>query len=245
MHERRVKATLRKVFGATSPGTAGGRRDRLEAMLLDAYRDRYPHHRRWLMLLNPWNRVARFALAGLAVALLGVGACSTSTTTEVGMGQKVSINLAAKAAVDLSSLQSQLNEFLHTVPGVEGVNLNVRRMDDDTQVDLMVWGQDLDASALESGLRGQVPALAGATIAVSPLTGSVRESLLSHLGHEYLGVELDVKGQTADEIRAQILQQLAAQGVDGDAQVQVEDLPDGRRQVKVEVRKEACEEPAK
>lgn len=245
MHERRVKAALRRVFGVSTPRTAGGHRDRLETALLDAYRDRYPHHRRWLMLLNPWNRVARFAMAGLAVALLGVGACSTSTTTEVEMGQKVTIAMAAKADVDLQTLQTQLNEFFHAQPGLEGVNLNVQVRDGQTTLDVMVWGQDLDGAALAAGLREQVPALAGATVSVTPLTGEVRENLLSHLGHEYLGVELEVKGQTADEIRAQILQQLAARGIDGDAQVQVEDLPDGRRQVKVEVRKEVGDEPAK
>lgn len=245
MHERRVKAALRRVLGAQAPRPAGGHRDRLETQLLDAYRDRYPHHRRWLMLLNPWNRAARFALAGLAVALLGVGACTTSTTTEVEMGQKVTIAMAAKADVDLPTLQTQLNDFFHAQPGLEGVNLNVQMRDGQTTLDVMVWGQGLDGAALEAGLRDQVPALAGATVTVTPLTGTVRENLLSHLGHEYLGVELEVKGQTADEIRAQILQQLAAQGIDGDAQVQVEDLPDGRRQVKVEVRKEVADEPAK
>lgn len=245
MHERRVKAALRRTLGAEAPRSAGSHRDRLETALLDAYRDRYPHHRRWLMLLNPWNRVARLALAGLAVALLGVGACTTSTTTEVEMGQKVTIALADKADVDLSTVHAQLNDFFGAQPGLEGVNLNVQVCNGQTTIDAMAWGQDLDGSALEAALRDQVPALAGATVTVTPLTGSVHENVLAHLGRECLGIELEVTGQTADEIRAQILQQLAARGIDGDAQVQVEDLPDGRRQVKVEVRQEVAGEPAK
>jgi len=112
-------------------------------------------------------------------------------------------------------------------------------MNGQTVFEIMAWGQGLDAAALEADLRKQVPGLAGTTVDVSPLNGSVRENILSHLGHEYLGLELEVSGETADEIRQQILAQMANAGVTGDAQVQVEDLPDGRRQIKVEVTKEA------
>ena len=246
MHDRRLKATIRKGYqAARAPQPAPGHRGRLEAEVLDAYRERYPRHRRMLMLLNPWNRAARLAMAGLAVALLGVGACSTSTTTEVEMGQKVTIGLSAKAEFDLQAVQTDLNRFFSAQPGVEGVNFNVRMINDQTTFDVMAWGQDLEASSLESALRAQVPALAGATVTVSPLTGSVRENVLSHFGHEYLGLDIEVSGQSADEIRAQILAQMAAEGIQGDAQVQVEDLPDGRRQIRVEVTKEAPAETAK
>lgn len=238
MHERRVKAALgreRQAAATQRPGP--GHRARLESSLLDTYRRRYPRHRRWLMLLNPWNRAARLALAGLAVALLGVGACSTSTTTEVEMGQKLTIGLADKSDVDITALGGELNRFFGAQPGVDGVSFNVQVIDGSTTLEIMAWGQDLDAAALEAALRKDVPALAGATVTTEPLSGSVRENLLSHLGHTVLGLE--VKGETADEIRVQILKQMAAQGLSGDAQVQVEDLPDGRRQVKVEVTKES------
>lgn len=237
MHERRVKAALERERAAAATQRPGpGHRAQLEASVLDTYRRRYPRHRRWLMLLNPWNRVARLAMAGLAVALLGVGACSTSTTTEVEMGQKLTIGLDTKANVDLSTLDGELNRFFSAQPGVDGVSFNVQMRDGRTTFEVMAWGQDLDAAALEAAMRKDVPALAGATVTVEPLAGSVRENLLSHLGHTMLGLE--VTGETADEIRAQILQQMAAQGLDGDAQVQVEDLPDGRRTIKVEVHKE-------
>ena len=238
MHERRVKAALkRERAAAATQRPAPGHRAQLEASLLDTYRRRYPRHRRWLMLLNPWNRAARLALAGLAVALVGVGACSTSTTTEVEMGKKVTISLASKANVDVAALDGELNSFFKAQPGVEGVSFNVQVIDGRTTFDVMAWGQDLDAAALEAALRKDVPALADATVTVEPLAGSVHENLLSHFGHSVLGLE--VKGETADEIRAQILQQMAAQGLSGDAQVQVENLPDGRRQIKVEVTKES------
>ena len=244
MHERRVKAALKRERDTTATQRPGPtHRAQLESSLLDTYRRRYPRHRRWLMLLNPWNRVARLAMVGLAVALLGVGACSTSTTTEVEMGQKLTITMGGlsgdKADADLQALEGELNRFFAAQPDVEGVTFNLRGMNGETAFDIMAWGQGLDAAALAADLRKQVPRLEGTTVDVSPLNGSVRENILSHLGHEYLGLELEVSGETADEIRAQILAQMAAQGLGGDAQVQVENLPDGRRTIKVEVTKEA------
>ena len=55
------------------------------------------------------------------------------------------------------------------------------------------------------------------------------------------GGRLEVDGATEDEIRAQILAQLAEQGVaEGDAQVQVIQ-EDGKTEIKVEVTKEVEE----
>jgi hypothetical protein len=241
MHERRLKAVLRQAIGAVeAPRPSIENRERLESTVLGAYRDRYPHHRRWLMLLNPWNRIARLAMVGLAVALLGVGACSTSTITEVEMGQKLTIGLSDKSEMDSSLMDGEIERFLAGQPGVQGASINMKMIDGRSTLEIMVWGQDLDASVLEAALRKQLPALAEASVAVEPLTGNVRESLLAHCGHQYLGIE--VKGETADEIRQQILAQLAAQGLDGDAQVQVENTPDGRKKVRVEIRQE-CPTP--
>ena len=239
MHERRLKAALRRTLtaaAATQP--ASGHRDRLEATLRGVYRERYPLPRRWLMLLNPWNRAARLAMAGLAVALLGVGACSTSTTTEVEMGQKLTIGLNAKADFDLQAVEADLNRFFEGQPGVEGVTFNLRGIDGQTVYEVMAWGRDLDAAGLEADLRQQVPGLAGASVDVEPLSGSVRENLLSHFGHRYLGLEVEIDGQTAEEIREQILAQMAAAGMAGDAQVHVETTDDGRRTITVDVKGE-------
>ena len=63
MHDRRMKATIRRgLEAAERPRPAPGHRGRLEADLLEAYRERFPRHRRFLMLLNPWNRAARLRL---------------------------------------------------------------------------------------------------------------------------------------------------------------------------------------
>lgn len=239
MHDRRLKATIRRGYEAATPRPAPGHRGRLEAEVLEAYRERYPRHRRLLMMLNPWNRAARLAMAGLAVALLGLGACSTSTTTEVEMGQKLTITMdgpaGGKADDGLKALEGELDRFFAAQPAVEGVSFNLRSMDDRTVFEVMAWGQGLDGEKLEADLRAQVPGLAGTTVDVSPLSGSVRENLLSHFGHEYLGLEMEVTGETAEEIRAQILAQMSAAGVTGDAKVHVEESADGRRVITVDV----------
>lgn len=243
MHDRRMKAALRRAVTAGQvPRPDAGHRDRLEAELLGAYRDRYPHHRRYLMLLNPWNRAARLAMAGLAVALLGVGACTTSTTTEVEMGQKLTITMngpaGEKADDSLRQLEADLERFFAGRPEVEGLNFNFRGTDAGTVFEVMAWGHDVDAASLEAGLRAQVPGLSAATVAIEPLSGSVRENLLEHFGHKVLGLEMELSGETADEIRAQIMAQMAAAGIEGDAQVQVEETPDGRKTITVEVKGE-------
>lgn len=243
MRERQVKAAIRRAMTAGQvPRPADGHRERLQAELLDAYRDRRPRNRRYLMLLNPWNRAARLALAGLAVALLGVGACTTSTTTEVEMGQKLTITMAGPAGDKADDgqrlLEGELDRFFAARPGVEGVNFNLRGFDDRTVFEVMAWGRDLDASTLEADLRAQVPGLGAATVDVQPLSGTVEENLLEHFGHEVLGLEMEISGETADEIRAQIMAQMAAAGIDGDAQVHVEETADGRKVITVDVKGE-------
>jgi len=247
MRDRRVKATIRRaVTAGQAPRPSAGHRGRLETGLLEAYRDRYPRHRRYLMLLNPWNRAARLALAGLAAALLGVGACTTSTTTEVEMGQKLTITMAGQpgdktgvmADDSLRQLESELNRFFAARPEIEGVNFNLRGFDDRTVFEVMAWGRDVDAASLEADLRAQVAGLSAATVDIQPLSGSVRENLLEHFGHEVLGLEMQLNGETADEIRAQIMAQMAAAGIDGEAQVQVEETTDGRKIITVDVKGE-------
>lgn len=243
MHDRRVKAAIRRAMTAgNDPRPAAGHREQLEDRLLGAYRDRYPRHRRYLMLLNPWNRAARLAMAGLAVALLGLGACTTSTTTEVEMGQRLTITMAGlagdKADDSLRQLEGELDRFFASRPEVEGVNFNLRGSEAGTVFEVMAWGDAVDAADLEADLRAQVPGLAATTVSIEPLTGSVRENLLEHFGHEVLGLEMELSGETADEIRAQIMAQMAAAGIDGDAQVHVEETADGRKTITVEVKGE-------
>ena len=93
MRSDRLNSILGKIFAR---GAADQRRKQaLEADLLSRYRTLHPNNRRWLMLLNPWNRIARFALTGQALCAMIVGACTTETTTDVDLGKHLQLGLQA------------------------------------------------------------------------------------------------------------------------------------------------------
>ena len=238
MHDRRLNEDLRRLH---EPDTANRprpeHRSELEGRLVSRYRTAQSRKRRWLIMLNPWNRTARFALVGLAVIMLGVGACTTSTTTEVDMGKKMSIDFSAKADVDMISIDTGLANFLDTQPGIENVSVSISEtMDGPKLIEVMAWGQDLDGDALVAELRRQVPELEDADISFETLSGTIEESFASKMKREVFQMEVD--GATEEEIRAQILAQLAEQGVaEGDAQVEVH-MEDGQTEIKVQIEQE-------
>ncbi|MEN8197634.1 MAG: hypothetical protein ABFS30_14140, partial [Pseudomonadota bacterium] len=113
MHDRRLNDRLKRIHepDVTNRPRPQHRRE-LEGRLLSRYRTNQSRKRRWLVMLNPWNRTARFAVVGLALTILGVGACTTSTTTEVDMGKKMTIGFTAKADADMISVDTSLGNFL-------------------------------------------------------------------------------------------------------------------------------------
>jgi len=238
MHDRRLNDDLRRLHG---PDTAARprpeHRRELESGLLSRYRIQSSPQRKWLNMINPWNRTVRFAFVGLALVMLGVGACSTSTTTEVDMGQKMTIGFSARADVDMISVDTSLSNFLDSQPGIENVSVSISATEGGpSTVEVMAWGRDLDGEALVTELRRQVPELEGADISFEALVGTLEESFASKLKREVFQLEVD--GATEEEIRAQILAQLAAQGVaEGEAQVEVTQQ-DGRAEIKVQITKE-------
>lgn len=241
MDDRRLNVQLRKLHraGADDRLRPAHRRE-LEEGLVSRYRNRQHRNRKWLTMLNPWNRTARFAFVGIAMVLLSVGACSTSTTTEVDMGKKMTIGFTAKADADIISVDTGLSNFLDTMPGIENVSVSIQRTQDGpATIEVLAWGHDLDEEALAAEMRRQVPTLADADISFETLSGTIEESYASKLKREIFQMEVD--GATEEEIRAQILVQLAAQGVaDGDAEVNVI-RSDGKTEIQVKVRKEVTD----
>ena len=192
------------------------------------------------MLLNPWNRTARFALVGLALMVLGLGACTTSTTTEVEMGKKMTIGFTAKAEADVISVDTGLSNFLDSNPGIENVSVSIREeAGGDTVIEVLAWGQDLDEEALVAELRRQVPELQAADISFESLSGEMEESYFEKMRREVF--DLEVSGATAEEIRMEIMKQLAAQGLEDGAEVEVIQQ-DGQTEIKVTVEKEVEDE---
>ena len=237
MRDQRLKRDLQRLHAhRAGVEPRPEHRAELESRLVSRYRDRESRTRRWLMLLNPWNRTARFALVGLAMLVLGVGACTTSTITEVDMGKKMTIGFTAKTEADIITIDTGLSNFLDTQPGIENVSVSLREeMGGATTIEVMAWGQNLDEEALAAEIRRQVPELEAADISFEALTGSFEESFASKLGREVFQIEID--GGTAEEIRAQIMAQLAADGMAEGAEVEVIQ-ENGMTEIKVKVEKD-------
>lgn len=198
-------------------------KDALEKDLLLRYRNRHPKNKRWLSMLNPQAKVARFAVVGLAMLLLGVAACSTQTTTEVEVGKQVSIGLESDSLAKSGDLQIQIDglvQVLGSFPGVEDINVNIEEtVDGEVTLDIMLFGEGLDAEALTAMVHNDFPELADAEIVIENLEGTITESWARHLGRQVF--DFEIEGGTEEEIRAQILQQLADDGFEGEAEVHV------------------------
>ena len=238
MHDRGLNDKLERLHEPDSANRPRPEhRSELEGRLVSRYRTAQSRKRRWLIMLNPWNRTARFALVGLAVIMLGVGACTTSTTTEVDMGKKMSIGFSAKADVDMISIDTGLSNFLETQPGIENVSVSISEtVDGPKLIEVVAWGQDLDGDALVAELRRQVPEFQDADISFETLSGTIEESFASKMKRQIFQMEVD--GGTEEEIRAQILAQLAEQGVaEGDAVVEVH-MENGQTEIKVQIEQE-------
>ncbi len=214
-------------------------RQALETDLLHRYRQIHPRNRRWLMLLNPYNKTARLALVGLALMVLTVGACTTETTTQIEAGQQAHISLnLSDTGVEKSLTRDHvqaITDFINQQPSVNQVDISVNEMVDgegnvEMSLNMMIWGEGLDAEALTEALQEDFPLLADAEISFEPLRTTITESIFDRFGRQVFNIETD--GASAEEIRAQILQQLADQGFTGDAQVEVI-TGDGTQEIKI------------
>ncbi len=222
--------------------SGGNHRDDLEKDLLLRYRKIHPQKKRFLTMLNPTTRIARYALVGLAVLLLGVGACSTETTTEVELGRQVSINLAGQLnvpdgqggmnkTIDINQRVQQVMNQFSTADGIEEVNVNIEQNGEgDLALSLSLYGEDLDDATLTAMLRESFPEIPDEGILIEVIEGSYTESWAQRLGREVFHIESG--GGTDEEIRARVLEQIAEQGFDGEVDVEVS-TDDGQQTLKI------------
>lgn len=168
----------------------------------------------------PWHRTARYAYFSLTLLMLSLGACTISTTTELKMGQKVVIEMAAQPDLVLAEVNRELLAFLQLQPDIENVSASLSELSDGSAVfSILIWGNALPWEQLLADLRRCVPTLATADIQTEPLAGTMKETLAAKWKRKLLRLEIDPG--TEDEIRAQIMTQLAAQGIDNGALVDV------------------------
>jgi multidrug efflux pump subunit AcrB len=185
------------------------------------------------MFLNLHTSTGRLVIGSAAVLLLVLGACYTPTTYEMPMGQQVSVTFetpTGSSPADLAAKARELAETLRGKPGIERVNVSVNQESGQPgRVDVMAWGQGLTRESITSALQGKLAKLQISDIQSTPLTGTLCESWAKRLGRAIFDIQ--VSGETAEEIRAQILSQLAAQGVEG-AQVDVQ-VQEGMKTIQI------------
>jgi hypothetical protein len=230
MNTRQVDRLLRELHGFDR-GQGGAGRDELRDELIARYGRDYVRGKMWtIMRRKGWFRPA---LAGLGLVVIGFVACVAPTRYDVEMGRKVSITFdnPTKSA-DLEVHAQEVAAYFRSNAAVEGVHIGISRTDGaPSVVQVTVWGQKLDSETLVAGLHARFPYLANASIAVTPLVGTATGNLVQAMGHGLLKIK--VRGESADRIRAEILRQMAANGMNGDAQVEVSQGQDRRVRIAV------------
>lgn len=220
------RAGLRRLFRRHEPIVGPPPAD-LEDRLLAQHRRRYPVQARgrgFAALLG----AHRFAAAGAAVALVA-GACQLPAEYERSFGVRFACT-AERAAYTADSVPDLADQLAAAI-GAESISLRVHDAGGPTiAVRIDAWGPVEDPEAALSAIRGATPALRDATCAAQPLAGTVHGTLGGRLGYALL--DLDIDRKDAAITRAELLEQLRAQGFTGTAEIEVEEQP-GQRRVKI------------
>ena len=211
----RLERTLRELHACPTRDGATGRRD-LRAELL-ARHARTASRRQGGRLRAAFMRPV---LAMLLLAVLGVGACTVPTETDVEMGRRLTWTVADATAPNRIG---DLVRLVEAQPGVDEVSIREDVAEGGPLVvDLVIWGRGIAVEALCDRVHEAFPELADADLESEPLTTRAETSLAGKLGHEVLHLDLDLHVSGTDaEIRAQILEQIYAGGFDGLADVDV------------------------
>jgi hypothetical protein len=196
-----------------------------------------------------WAGLQRFAVAFAAVLLAIVGACVLPTSYDVPLGLSVEITssgeLPHEAIVEFVHERGDAGEievFVHRSERRGDRPLD-RQVEPQTQMLIRMWDQDLAVGELEHELREAFPEeLQHATIIETPLAGELETIWGRRIAHRTFHVAL--RDADVEQARAHLLVQLQAQGVSAEqVVVEINDRPNGMREVKVEIERQA-DEPA-
>jgi hypothetical protein len=232
MHRRHsdLSARLRELYGSEDEPANNlasiEHRNELERELADRYRSQRASSQRGILSMTFSAHPIRWVTLGLALTV-GVAACTTPTTTEVDMGQELTFHVLqadAQASRDFLDQSKEIADWISARPEVDDLNVNISTTDENgrayVDLGLVVWGQNLRPDALIRDLKQQYPILGAAEVDTRDLVGEVRESFAKKVARQTL--KLEVSGDSADEIRAGIMAQLVAAGMDEGAEVNVQ-----------------------
>lgn len=180
--------------------------------------------------------VRRVAFGTAAVAGLGILACGAPAEVDV-QGTWLSVTLpAGTEAPDREALARVLD-----ARNAADVAVRMQRTPDGTTLEISVWGGEPPQESLREALVRELPMLADATFREAPIDTTVRVSLAEKIGHEWL--ETDLAAGSVEEAKQRIIDEIRArEGTDARIDVQIEEGPNGRREVNVKVRKERDDE---
>lgn len=197
-----------------------------------------------------WLGLPRLALAGVLGVAVAVGACVLPAEYPVSLGYGFELVLPADraAALDPQALAARLEGH----PGVERIELRVhqrqserigddgaRTVQEDTRLQLFVFGDAVDAHALRAELQASFPALAELELHDVPLAGTVHGTFGGALSHRLLHVTIDTHGVA--EAERQVLAALVAEGLAPEhLEVDITEArgADGERRIEVRVQAE-------
>lgn len=232
----RLSASLRRLYRA--PDRTYDSQDMsvpplsLEQDLMTRHARRYPPAPR-----GAWAfaRAHRWALSSGLAALAAAAACQVPLDYERSFGATVWCEAAVPDAFE-GDVARALADRLGARTGAEQVAVRIHAEDTGAatlRIDL--WGEG--AALAGDDLLADASALANASCSVEPLVETVHGTLGGRLGLELFDLEL-LDHDDAEHARAQILERLEARGLRGDAEVEISDHGDGRREIKIRIEAE-------
>lgn len=188
-----------------------------------------------------WPKIA----VGLGLgAALAVGACVMPVDYDAGLGHRLGIVVDRSVDVDPHAIAEYITD--HYAPDELRLSISEERTrivgedgamqeTHDVRIGIDAIGEDIDTTQLWDELVVAFPELGEGRLEDESVTATVHGTLGGRLSSAWLDVVIDRDG--VDAAKAQILRELDAAGVEGDAQVEIVDDVDasghGRREVRV------------
>lgn len=233
MHDFELRRSLGKTL-EPSPKMRPEHEAALERKLLEQFERLHPKEEDYKMKRFGMRKALVLAAA---LMMLGVAACAAPADIEVDVGRRILIELP-----EGSPPPADPEAIVNIVRGsgtTEQVDLRLLKRNGQATLEIEVWGNGLSKEPIAEKIRAAVPEVAKSKIDEEVLEGKVRGTLGEKLGHEWLNLDI-IDESDVETAKEQVMKQLAAQGVTGKVDVDVQDEGNGKKKVKVRVEREDC-----
>lgn len=226
-----LERDLTDALRGSTPAADPARREALERELVAKLPAPRPRPSRW----------SRWLLGGAMGGALAVGACALPSDYETRVGHRLAIVVDVVHAEELEPdrIVEFVTEQYHPDELRMGVSIERVREEDresaSMRIEIDAIGENLDTDEMWEDLVEHFPELEGARLEDEELQGMVHGTLGGRLSQAWLDVVIDRGG--IDDAKARVIEQLRAQGVEGDAVVDIVDHEgeDGQRRREVRV----------